>query len=436
MAVPQAVGGGEAGPRGARARAIVATQGGGAAGRVIARSQAQAQRQLKSTRTQRRRSGQTVIWQQGRLPRSTPAAEGTGRRCSSAVVAQAPAPCRASTPRAARRRRARRRPRRPDRRRRPQHQQQQQQQQQQPAAAGRTRTELAWVCSTCERECWQIRGESRWCAARGLGAAPTAAPPRAVQSGGVRGRARAANGTAQRAPARARAHARRSLCGHRLKDHAPSGARACGGARCACAAFFFIAAEGAWALRCRCKHKAVEHDARSPHACARCKGACGGFHSPWVCNCDHAWAAHRQVEVQRQVTAGVGGLTQGGPAPRRRPPRPRARRRPSTAAAAPPRAGGAPRRARAQRRGARRGGGGGGGGGGAGGRGVGRRAARAGGRGGRSFRPALIPHPSCQPRYQLRGHRGGELTIWVIQKPAAPYCRSGCLATLPIHTAR
>jgi hypothetical protein len=93
-----------------------------------------------------------------------------------------------------------------------------------------------------------------------------------------------------------------SLCGHRLKDHAAGGGpRACGNARCACKAFFFVVAEGAWTLRCRCKHKAVEHDARS-HACAKCKGgACARFDSPWFCNCDHAWAVHKQVEVERRA---------------------------------------------------------------------------------------------------------------------------------------
>ena len=95
-----------------------------------------------------------------------------------------------------------------------------------------------------------------------------------------------------------------SLCGHRLKEHAAAAAgarRACKNARCECAAFFFIVAEGAWTLRCRCKHRAAEHAARPPHACGRCKGAaaCGGFDSPWVCNCDHAWAQHAQVEVAR-----------------------------------------------------------------------------------------------------------------------------------------
>ncbi|KAI8466969.1 MAG: hypothetical protein J3K34DRAFT_432046 [Monoraphidium minutum] len=121
-----------------------------------------------------------------------------------------------------------------------------------PQAPVAVRRELAWVCTECERTCWPIRAESR------------------------------------------------CLCGHRLKEHT-AGRRACGNARCSCDAFYFIVAEGAWSLRCRCKHKAVEHDARS-RACAKCKGGgCAGFDSPWVCNCDHAWAAHRQVEVESKV---------------------------------------------------------------------------------------------------------------------------------------
>jgi hypothetical protein len=142
--------------------------------------------------------------------------------------------------------------------------------------------ELAWVCGECERECWPIRSESR------------------------------------------------CLCGHRLKDHhacaAADGAgapRTCNGRGCACRGFFFVPAEGAWTLRCRCKHKAVEHCAVT-HACTRCKGssgsiggakdgggsACARFDSPWMCNCDHGWAAHRQVEVG--ACGGSGGSGGGG----------------------------------------------------------------------------------------------------------------------------
>ena len=58
-------------------------------------------------------------------------------------------------------------------------------------------------------------------------------------------------------------------------------------------------------LRCRCKHKHVEHDAAS-HACAKPGCPCSRFDSPWVCNCDHPWAGHRQVEVAK-VLAGGGG---------------------------------------------------------------------------------------------------------------------------------
>ncbi|GBF90557.1 hypothetical protein Rsub_03128 [Raphidocelis subcapitata] len=136
------------------------------------------------------------------------------------------------------------------------------------------RTELAWVCGTCEAECWPIRAESR------------------------------------------------CLCGHRLKEHAAAAAagRACANARCSCPGFFFIVAEGAWTLRCRCKHRATEHDPRT-RACgkgAACRGkdgeggACGGFEASWVCNCDHPWTAHRQVEVERKVATLAERMAGGG----------------------------------------------------------------------------------------------------------------------------
>jgi hypothetical protein len=76
--------------------------------------------------------------------------------------------------------------------------------------------------------------------------------------------------------------------------------RSCCNGKCRCASFFFVVAEGSWTLRCRCKHKAVEHDAVT-HACAKAGCGCAGFGSPWVCNCDHPWASHRQVVVDREV---------------------------------------------------------------------------------------------------------------------------------------
>ena len=126
----------------------------------------------------------------------------------------------------------------------------------------------------------------------------------------------------------------RCLCGHRLKEHGsqPAGAsdirtnsvaqkNKCLAAKCPCANFFFVVAEGALVLRCRCKHKHIEHDcASSPFYCKRCKSGsssaasggtnagatCYGFDSPWVCNCGHPWATHKQSNVVRsRIEAGV-----------------------------------------------------------------------------------------------------------------------------------
>ena len=30
--------------------------------------------------------------------------------------------------------------------------------------------------------------------------------------------------------------------------------------------------------------------------------------SPWVCNCDHAWSEHKQVEVQKQLLPAAASL--------------------------------------------------------------------------------------------------------------------------------
>lgn len=73
----------------------------------------------------------------------------------------------------------------------------------------------------------------------------------------------------------------------------------CKSPKCACRGFHYIVAEGAWILKCRCKHKHVDHDAAT-HACARPSCACAQFDSPWVCNCDHPWAEHTQIEVLKQ----------------------------------------------------------------------------------------------------------------------------------------
>lgn len=89
------------------------------------------------------------------------------------------------------------------------------------------------------------------------------------------------------------------MCGHRLANHTTSSH---GCTSCSCPQFKFIVAEGAWILKCRCKHKHTDHAAAGPHACSKANCSCSGFDSPWVCNCDHPWAAHQQLLVTRQVS--------------------------------------------------------------------------------------------------------------------------------------
>lgn len=86
----------------------------------------------------------------------------------------------------------------------------------------------------------------------------------------------------------------------------------CKTAGCGCPRFFFVVAEGSWVLRCRCKHKHTDHDAAS-RSCRRC--GCASFHSPWVCNCDHAWAAHEQVLVERRLLPLSAAAAAEGPGP-------------------------------------------------------------------------------------------------------------------------
>jgi len=88
----------------------------------------------------------------------------------------------------------------------------------------------------------------------------------------------------------------------------------CGMKNCECPGFFFIVAEGgaspvipnshmslgAWILRCRCKHKHTEHDPTT-HQCLEPKCDCERFLSPWVCNCNHPWSNHSQLESSKQV---------------------------------------------------------------------------------------------------------------------------------------
>eukprot|EP00955_Chlamydomonas_euryale_P049949 354421-Chlamydomonas_euryale.AAC.2 len=117
----------------------------------------------------------------------------------------------------------------------------------------------AWICGECNNECVPIRSESR------------------------------------------------CMCGHRLKEHRklkPGATEAtCGVSKCQCSGFSFIMAEGAWILRCSCKHKHVEHDPKT-HACNKAGCKCGKFNSPWVCNCDHPWAAHKQILREKEVRWG------------------------------------------------------------------------------------------------------------------------------------
>lgn len=106
----------------------------------------------------------------------------------------------------------------------------------------------------------------------------------------------------------------RCLCGHRLKEHKATGDKkgsfSCSSRGCRCKHFFFLVAEGAWILRCRCKHKHIEHDCGpGPHKCTKCAG-CSGFDSPWVCNCGHTWASHKQYTVavtEKNAEAVLGG---------------------------------------------------------------------------------------------------------------------------------
>jgi hypothetical protein len=127
----------------------------------------------------------------------------------------------------------------------------------QAGAAPRFRDVIVWRCKTCKEECVPVRSESR------------------------------------------------CLCGHRLKEHPRderTGRHKCGAQKCACADFLFIVAEGAWVLKCQCKHKAVEHNPQAgPHPCTRRGCQCLRFHSPWVCNCNHAHSEHEQLLVQKRV---------------------------------------------------------------------------------------------------------------------------------------
>lgn len=65
---------------------------------------------------------------------------------------------------------------------------------------------------------------------------------------------------------------------------------------CRCPGFDYIFAQGAFILRCRCKHRHTDHHPLSK-ACTLPGCPCAAFDSPFVCNCDHGWAAHRQEAI-------------------------------------------------------------------------------------------------------------------------------------------
>lgn len=137
---------------------------------------------------------------------------------------------------------------------------------------------IAWRCKTCNHECIPVREQSR------------------------------------------------CLCSHRLRDHPSEDSFRCKNTTCKCSKFFYIVAEGAWILRCRCKHKHTDHDPSGKvHECRKPNCSCSGFDSPWVCNCDHPWKDHEQLEELRKVKSlaemfmdnsidfGVGGhVSRGG----------------------------------------------------------------------------------------------------------------------------
>lgn len=59
-------------------------------------------------------------------------------------------------------------------------------------------------------------------------------------------------------------------------------------------------------LRCRCKHKHTEHDPNT-RRCKKRGCQCSCFDSPWVCNCNHAWADHEHKLIRKEVST-FGGL--------------------------------------------------------------------------------------------------------------------------------
>lgn len=121
------------------------------------------------------------------------------------------------------------------------------------APSGGLKNCVVWQCTACPKECMAVTPES-WC-----------------------------------------------MCNHRFKQHTGDGAKlSCTAPRCPCPSFFYIVAQGSWKLVCRCKHKAEFHDPRTKK-CTKPKCPCTGFDSPWVCNCAHGWALHRQLTVQREI---------------------------------------------------------------------------------------------------------------------------------------
>ena len=98
--------------------------------------------------------------------------------------------------------------------------------------------------------------------------------------------------------------ASRCMCNHRLSEHKLKGGRyVCAVPRCPCRRFFYHVTTGSWNCRCRCKHKHTDHDCSKPPFKSKKRGSkCTGFDSPWVCNCGHPWASHKQTFEQKEVT--------------------------------------------------------------------------------------------------------------------------------------
>ena len=109
------------------------------------------------------------------------------------------------------------------------------------------------------------------------------------------------------------------LCNHKLSEHEPGRAFACGRAGCPCPRYQFHVTQGGWQVKCRCKHAHTDHDpSRAPFRCTRRVGRdqrlcdCQGWDVGWVCNCGHAWSAHETVWVSARYSAMAREWVAGG----------------------------------------------------------------------------------------------------------------------------